>query len=45
MIWGFLRSSAASVTWNSDKLRIIAEADIIAIFAVLSCVEVQNLSS
>jgi hypothetical protein len=34
MIWGFLTSTTASVIWNSDMLRIIADADMIAMFAV-----------
>jgi hypothetical protein len=41
-IWGLRRSTAARVKWNSDKLRIIAAAEIIAMFAagvdVVKCV-------
>jgi hypothetical protein len=34
IIWGFLISTTASVMWNSDMLRIIADEDMIAMFAV-----------
>jgi hypothetical protein len=33
MSFGFLTRTAASVRWNSDKLRIMVFADMIAIFA------------
>ena len=33
MSFGFLTSTAASVRWNSDKLRIMVFADMIAIFS------------
>jgi hypothetical protein len=33
MSFGFLTRTAASVRWNSDKLRIMVFADMIAIFS------------
>jgi hypothetical protein len=35
MICGFRKRTAARVRWNSDKLRIIAPADMMAMFAVV----------
>jgi hypothetical protein len=42
MSFGFFSRSAASVRWNSDKLRIMEPAEMMAMFAVLHTVVVTK---
>jgi hypothetical protein len=42
MIWGFLRSTAASVMWKSEMLRIIADAEMMAMVVVVAALAQYN---